>query len=40
MENKPRQDPEKVISNFSKVSLTELERSLLVSERFKFSFTT
>ena len=30
MENKPKQDPEKVIYNFSKVSLTEAEKSLLV----------
>ena len=30
MENKPKQDPEKVIFNFSKVSLTEAEKSLLV----------
>ena len=30
MENKPKQDPEKVIFNFSKVSLTEVEKSLLV----------
>ena len=30
IENKPKQDPEKVIFNFSKVSLTEAEKSLLV----------
>ena len=30
MEHKPKQDPEKVIFNFSKVSLTEAEKSLLV----------
>ena len=30
MENKPKQDPEKVIFNFSKLSLTETEKSLLL----------
>ena len=30
MENKPEQDPEKVIFNFSKLSLTETEKSLLL----------
>ena len=30
IESKPKQDPEKVIFNFSKVSLTETEKSLLV----------
>ena len=30
IESKPKQDPEKVIFNFSKVSLTEAEKSLLV----------
>ena len=30
IENKPKQNPEKVIFNFSKVSLTEAEKSLLV----------
>ena len=30
MENKPKEDPEKVIFNFSKVSLTEAGKSLLV----------
>ena len=35
MENKPKQDPEKVIFNFSKVSLTERENSLLV-KGFRF----
>ena len=30
MENKPKQDPEKEIFNFSKVSLTESEKSVLV----------
>ena len=30
IENKPKQDPEKVIFNFSKMSLTEAEKSLLV----------
>ena len=30
MENKPKQDPEKVIFNFSTLSLTEVEKSLLV----------
>ena len=30
MENKPKQDPENVMFKFSKVSLTEVEKSLLV----------
>ena len=30
IENRPKQDPEKVIFNFSKLSLTDAERSLLV----------
>ena len=30
MENKPKQDPEKVIFNFSNVFLIEAEKSLLV----------
>ena len=32
MENTPKQDPEKVIFNFSKVSLTEAEKPLLVKD--------
>ena len=36
MENKPKQDPEKVIFNFSKLSLTETEKSLLLKS-FSFS---
>ena len=30
IENRPKQDPEKLIFNFSKVSLTDAEKSLLV----------
>ena len=30
MENKPKKDPKKVIFNFSKVSFTEVKKSLLV----------
>ena len=38
MENKPKQDPEKVIFNFSTLSLTEVEKSLLV-KRLSFSLS-
>ena len=39
IENRPKQDPEKVIFNFSKASLTEAEKLLLV-KGFKFCVTT
>ena len=39
IENRPKQDPEKVIFNFSKASLTDAEKLLLV-KGFKFCVTT
>ena len=45
MENKPKQDSAKAIFNFSKVSLTEVEKSLLVKGLYisllpkKFSYS-
>ena len=40
MENKPKQDPEKAIFNFSKVSLSGVENPLLLIFQFLFTAYT